>query len=64
MANATKTAPRTTVKPIPEGYQTITASLTCSDAREQMDFLKRALGAEERTTDHAAKRTRPEATPP
>lgn len=30
---------------IPEGYTTITASLTCRDAAAQLDFLARAFGA-------------------
>lgn len=35
-------------KPIPEGYTTITACITCKDARKQIEFLKEAFGAEER----------------
>lgn len=34
-------------KAIPDGYTTVTPSFTCADARKQIDFLKRALGAEE-----------------
>jgi PhnB protein len=35
------------VKPIPEGYHTVTPYLTVADAEAQIDFLKRAFGAEE-----------------
>lgn len=35
-------------KPIPDGYGTVTPSFTCADARKEIDFLKKALGAEER----------------
>ncbi len=36
------------VKPIPEGYHTVTPYLTIADAVAQIDFLKRAFGAEEK----------------
>jgi len=36
------------VKPIPEGYHTITPSLICKNAAQAIDFYKRAFGAEER----------------
>src|SRR5271169_618975 len=36
------------VKPIPEGYHTVTPYLTVADAAAQIDFLKRGLGAEEK----------------
>ena len=36
------------VKPIPEGYHTVTPYLTVTDAAAQIDFLKRAFGAEEK----------------
>jgi len=35
------------VKPIPEGYHTVTPYLTVADAEAQIDFLKRAFGGEE-----------------
>ena len=35
------------VKPIPDGYHTVTPYLTVADAEAQIDFLKRAFGAEE-----------------
>jgi PhnB protein len=35
------------VKPIPDGYHTVTPYLTVADAEAQMDFLKKAFGAEE-----------------
>jgi PhnB protein len=40
------------VKAIPEGYHTVTPYLTVADAEAQIDFLKRAFGAEE-TYRHA-----------
>ena len=40
------------VKPIPEGYHTITPYLSVKDARGFMDFLTKALGAEEIYTSH------------
>lgn len=40
------------VKPIPEGYHTVTPYLTVGDAEAQIDFLKRAFGGEE-TYRHA-----------
>jgi PhnB protein len=40
------------VKPIPEGYHTITPYLTVKDAAPLLDFLQRALGA---TTVHVMK---------
>lgn len=36
------------VKPIPDGYHTITASLTCKDAAGAIDFYKKAFGAAEK----------------
>jgi len=35
------------VKAIPEGYHTVTPYLTVADAEAQIDFLKKAFGAEE-----------------
>lgn len=35
------------VKPIPEGFHTITPSLVVGDARSAIDFYERAFGAEE-----------------
>lgn len=35
------------VKPIPDGYHMVTPYLTVADAEAQMDFLKRAFGAQE-----------------
>ncbi|MGH9704694.1 MAG: VOC family protein [Candidatus Acidiferrales bacterium] len=35
------------VKAIPEGYQTITPSITCRDAAKAIDFYKKAFGAQE-----------------
>ena len=37
------------VNPIPEGYATVTASLTVRDCAKALDFYKEALGAEERS---------------
>jgi PhnB protein len=34
--------------PIPEGFHTVTPSLTCRNAAEAIEFYKKALGAEER----------------
>src|SRR6202022_1776640 len=36
-----------TVRAIPEGYHSITPSLTCREAANAIDFYKRALGAKE-----------------
>ncbi len=36
------------VKPIPEGYRTLTPSLTVSDGARAIEFYKNGLGAEER----------------
>ncbi len=36
-----------TIKPIPEGFHTVTPHLTVRDAAKYIDFLKRAFGAEE-----------------
>jgi len=36
------------VKPIPEGYPTVTPALTVQDAVRMIEFYKEALGAEER----------------
>src|ERR1019366_2475938 len=35
------------VKPIPDGYHTVTPYLTVADAEAQIDFLKTAFGGEE-----------------
>ncbi|HKF51338.1 MAG TPA: VOC family protein [Candidatus Acidoferrales bacterium] len=35
------------VKPVPEGYHTITASLTCKNAAQAIEFYKKAFGAKE-----------------
>ena len=35
------------VKPIPEGFHTITPSIVVSDAARAIDFYKEAFGAEE-----------------
>lgn len=35
------------VRPIPEGYHTITPQLTCRDAARAIEFYKKALGAQE-----------------
>src|ERR1700737_1203486 len=35
------------VRPIPEGYHSITPQLTCRDAAGAIDFYKEALGAKE-----------------
>ena len=35
------------VKAIPEGYQTITPSITCRGAAKAIDFYKKAFGAQE-----------------
>src|SRR5260370_30715476 len=35
------------VRPIPEGYHSITPQLTCRDAAHAIDFYKEALGAKE-----------------
>jgi PhnB protein len=35
------------VKPVPDGYHTVTPYLTVTDPEAQIDFLKRAFGAEE-----------------
>jgi PhnB protein len=37
-----------TVKPIPDGYHTITPYLTVTDAAAQIEFLQKAFGAEKR----------------
>ena len=36
------------VKPIPEGYHTLSAYLAVDNASEAIDFYKRAFGAKER----------------
>ncbi|HEU4724874.1 MAG TPA: VOC family protein, partial [Candidatus Eisenbacteria bacterium] len=36
------------VKPIPEGYTTVTSSITLHDAAKAIEFYKQALGASER----------------
>ena len=35
------------VKPVPEGYHTLTPFLTVRDAARAIDFYKQAFGAEE-----------------
>jgi len=37
-----------TVRPVPEGYHTVTASITCKDAARAIEFYKNAFGATER----------------
>lgn len=37
----------TKVKPVPKGYHTVTPSLIVSDAKQAIDFYRRAFGAEE-----------------
>ena len=37
------------VKPIPDGFHTITLSLTCKDAAKAIEFYRKAFGAQERT---------------
>jgi uncharacterized glyoxalase superfamily protein PhnB len=39
---------RKDVKPIPEGYSTVTPTLTVNDGARMIDFYKEAFGAEER----------------
>ena len=34
------------VKPIPEGYHTVTPQLLCRDATQALEFYKNAFGAE------------------
>lgn len=36
------------VRPIPEGYHSISPSLTCKDAARAIDFYKQVFGAEEK----------------
>ena len=36
----------TQVKPIPEGYQAVTPSLTFKDSAKALEFYKKAFGAE------------------
>src|ERR1039458_7839000 len=50
------------VKPIPDGYHTVTPYLTVADAEAQIDFLKRAFGGEEtfRHSDDKGKATHAE----
>ncbi len=36
------------IKPVPEGFHTVTAHLTVRDAAKAIDFYKRAFGAQER----------------
>ncbi|MFZ3045336.1 MAG: VOC family protein, partial [Desulfatirhabdiaceae bacterium] len=36
------------IKPIPEGYQSLTPMFIFKDARKSMEFYKKAFGAEER----------------
>ena len=43
----TTTTGRASVRPIPEGYHTLTPSLTVHNAAEAIEFYKRAFGAEE-----------------
>lgn len=46
MATQTKTATKT-VKPIPEGFHTITSTFICKDATKSIEFYKKGLGATE-----------------
>jgi PhnB protein len=39
----------TPVRPIPEGYSTVTPSITMRDTAKAIDFYKRAFGARERS---------------
>jgi PhnB protein len=41
------------VRPIPEGFHTITPFLTVRDAKKAIDFYKKAFGAEAREVDYA-----------
>jgi PhnB protein len=41
------------VKPVPEGYHTVTPYLAVDDAAEAIDFYTRAFGAKERVRMHA-----------
>ena len=43
-----KTPARKTVKPIPDGYHTLTPAIVANDAAEVIDWLGRALGAKTR----------------
>jgi PhnB protein len=36
------------VKPVPEGYHTVTPYLNLKDAHQALDFIKKAFGAEEK----------------
>lgn len=47
MATKTQTTSAPAVKAIPEGYHTITPSLTVKDAAKAIEFYKKALGATE-----------------
>jgi PhnB protein len=35
-------------QPVPEGLHTVTPYLTCADTRKEIEFLKKAFGAEQR----------------
>jgi PhnB protein len=37
------------VKPIPQGYTTVTPTITCSDTPKAIEFYRKAFGATERT---------------
>lgn len=37
----------TAIRPIPEGYHSLSASLTCNNAAKAIDFYKRVFGAKE-----------------
>lgn len=41
------------VQPIPEGFHTITPSLTCKDCANAIEFYKKALGADELMRMHS-----------
>ncbi len=41
------------VRPIPEGFHTITPSLTCKDCANAIEFYKKALGAQELMRMHS-----------
>jgi PhnB protein len=48
MVRATTTQVGSGVRAIPEGYHGVTPILSCSDTAKEIEFLKRAFGAEER----------------
>lgn len=48
MARVSTTPSGSAVKPIPEGYQTVTPVISCTDTAREIEFLRSAFGAEER----------------